>query len=518
MTSLPYHDIKWGEWPFPKDRVVTLHWVQSPFMDPTSHQWRTKAVFLDGSNLVDIEVSWGALPLLRCGHNYRDGLLLRNVGSTPKVINLRHEPLVSNEEAGPAIPRSLLSLQTRTNLAERCWVFSSDGQKVVIPVVEGIRALVAPTRYLALHCLEPAFLNEAVRRYRLDGDRLLIEFSDEIPLSLINNGMVLHLARLLLQPDFRSAWDAVYFCMRQSGSARSSSSKVDLPMPKLTRMVVLGYISSNTLLVREILQAEAAFLPLTKIVWLHPRLEKEGEVLTSKWRRVRVPEQRLEMDRFAAASGGAPLRLDALPVLGGKQNIKIHRIITPSRTRKWWKQIAGPRLKFAFSLGDVGTGVKRPSADIVLERPVPDAWPTPQPEDGLGDFLSALRWLRNLFDGPISVSVVDCPGNTAFFRIEDRKRKVANVRLFWPTGQNVTILEFGRPDFHSISTLIFKGDINEDGLQELCRDELSPNGSWNRKALSDELGDGCFYLLRHGQRLDDQWARLILTRAKEVAG
>ncbi len=169
-------------------------------------------------------------------------------------------------------------------------------------------------------------------------------------------------------------------------------------------------------------------------------------------------------------------------------------------------------------MGDVGAGVKHPSADIVLERSTPDTWPTPQPEDGLEDFLSALRWLRKLFNGPMSVSAVDCPGNTAFFWIEDRKRKVANARLFWPTGQSVTILEFGRPDFHPISTLIFKGDINEDRLQELYRDVLSPNGSWNRKALSGELGDECFYLLRHGQRLDDQWARLLLTRAKEVAG
>ena len=106
--------------------------------------------------------------------------------------------------------------------------FLRDGQKVVIPVVEGIRALVAPTRYLALHCLDPAFLSEAVWRYSLDGDRLLIQFSDEIPLSLLTNGMVLHLTRLLLQPDFRSAWDALYFSLRQPGSARSS-----YPQPRL---------------------------------------------------------------------------------------------------------------------------------------------------------------------------------------------------------------------------------------------------------------------------------------------
>ena len=109
-------------------------------MEPVSRQWKTNAVFLDGSDLVDVEVPWGALPLLRCSYNYRDGLALRNTASVSKVVDLRHEPSVSIEEAGSAIPRALLSLQTRINLAEKCWVFSSaNGQQVVIPMVEGIR-------------------------------------------------------------------------------------------------------------------------------------------------------------------------------------------------------------------------------------------------------------------------------------------------------------------------------------------------------------------------------------------
>lgn len=484
-------------------------------MEPVSRQWKTNAVFLDGSDLVDVEVPWGALPLLRCSYNYRDGLALRNTASVSKVVDLRHEPSVSIEEAGSAIPRALLSLQTRINLAEKCWVFSSaNGQQVVIPMVEGIRMLVAPTRYLALHSLDPTFLGEAVRNYSLDGDKLSIEFTDEIPLSVLTEGMVLHLARLLLQSDFRAAWDAIYFSLRQPEAARSSSPKVDLPMPKLMRMVIQGQAAGNKLLVREIVRPEPTFLPLMEIIWSHPRLEKEGEIIESKWRRVRVPDKELELDRTAAASSGAPLHLDVLPILGGSQQIKIHRIVTSERTRKRWRQLAGPKLDFTLSLGDVGAGVKCPAADIVLEKSMADTWSTPRSEDGLNDFFSALRWLQKLYNGLVSVSVIDCPGNTAFSRIDNRKRKLAIARLICPTGQSVTIVEFGRPDYHPISTLIIKGDFKDDCLCELFQNALLPNGSWNRKALSDELGD--HYLLRHGQRLADQWARLLLTRAEEV--
>jgi hypothetical protein len=63
--------------------------------------------------------------------------------------------------------------------------------------------------------------------------------------------------------------------------------------------------------------------------------------------------------------------------------------------------------------------------------------------------------------------VIDCPDGSAFFRIDDRKRKVANARLIWPTGQSVTIVEFGRPDSHPISTLLLKGDLTDHGTGRL---------------------------------------------------
>jgi hypothetical protein len=518
MTSLVRHVIKWGDWPFPKDRVVTLHWIKSPFMEPVSRQWRTNAVFLNGSELKDVEVPWGAFPLLRCGHNYRDGLPLQNTTSASKIIDLRHEPTASIEEAGSVIPPYLLSLQTRKNLAEKCWVFSSaNGQQMIIPIVEGIRTLIAPTRFLALHCLDPVFLGEVVRNYSLNGEKFSIEFTDEIPLSALTDGMVVHLVRLLLQPDYRAAWDAIYFSLRKPGVARSSFPKVNLPMPKLKRIVVRGRTAGDTFLVREIVRPEFPFLPLAEIIWSHLRLEKEGETRESKWRRVRVPDKELEMDRSAAASDGTPLRLNTFPSFGS-QYIKIHRFAASERTRTRWKQIAGPKLGFALSLGDVGAGVQCPAADIVLEQPMPGTCSTPQLEDGLDDFISALRWLQKLYNGLVSVSVIDCPSDIAFFRIDDRKRKVANAHLIWPTGQSVTIVEFGRPDSHPISTLIFKEGLKDDRLYIFFQCALLSNGSWNRKALSDELGDGNFYLLRHGQRLPDHWARLLLTRAEEVSG
>ncbi|HUW65271.1 MAG TPA: hypothetical protein VMW83_11390 [Spirochaetia bacterium] len=515
---MSYHVIKWKQWPFPKGRAVTLHWVQSPFMEPASRQWRTNAVFLDGQNLVNVEVPWGALPFLRCGHVYRDGSPLPNRVSDHNIIDLRHGPSIITEEAGSVISRSLLYLGTRANLAEKCWLFSiTNGQRVIIPVIEGIRTLIAPTRYLALRCLEPAFLKEIVRYHRMDRDKLWIRFSEEIPLRLLTKGMVLQLGRLLLLPDFRSAWDAIYYGLQQPTTARSSfPPKVDVPMPKVVRMVVRGHFIGDTFLVREIVQAETTCLTISTILWSHPRLEKEGDVVQSKWRRVRAPRRQLEIDRFSAASGNASFHVDAISALGEWQRITIHRVPMSLQTRKRWRQIAGPSLTFSVSVADVGPGVKRSSIDIALHSSEPGTWPTTNPEDGLDEFFSMLRYLRKKFNGSIDVIVMDFPGSTPFSRIDDRKRKMVKLNLFWITGKNVTILEFGCPDFHHISTLIHRGDGKDKCTNELFSNVLSANGSWNRQALLYEFGDEGFYLLRHSRRSEDRWAALLLGRADEV--
>ena len=58
-------------------------------------------------------------------------------------------------EAGQVISREWYPLRTRPNLAEFCWVFYRGGKRVIVPELEGIRALLAPVRFLALRCGGP---------------------------------------------------------------------------------------------------------------------------------------------------------------------------------------------------------------------------------------------------------------------------------------------------------------------------------------------------------------------------
>ncbi len=52
---------------------------------------------------------------------------------------------------------------------------------MIVPTLEGIRALVAPVRFLVLGCLEPSFLHIIVRKCQINGDALGVEFSEDDP-------------------------------------------------------------------------------------------------------------------------------------------------------------------------------------------------------------------------------------------------------------------------------------------------------------------------------------------------
>ena len=209
---MPLRRICWSPWPFAPNQVVTLYWIRSPQRDPVSGQWMTTAVFQDEYRILhEVSVPWGFLPWLKLGQSYRNGIPLADSsrGHTAALDVLdRWDARVL--EAGQIIPRAGYLLQIRLNLAEPCWAFFRGAQTRVILQVEGIPALVAPTRFLALGCMEPSFLDTIVRHSQIERDTFYIQFSADVPIRLLTRAFVLQVAYLLLDPSLGRCWDALY--------------------------------------------------------------------------------------------------------------------------------------------------------------------------------------------------------------------------------------------------------------------------------------------------------------------
>ena len=513
---MPIRRIRWSPWPFTPNQAVTLYWIRSPKPDPVSHQWMTTAVFQDKArNVHDVPVPWGFLPWLKLGNLYRNGI---SVGDLSQGNKIKLDGLdrwdVQIAEAGQIIPREGYPLRTWLNLAESCWVFSRGVQTVVIPQFEGIRALVAPTRFLALGCLQPSFLDTIVRDYHIKGDTLYIEFSADVPVRLLTRAVVLQLAYLLLDPSLRRCWDAIY-----PYRLRADQGHIQCPPPDVRSLVVRGQpMPKDTLLVYEILQAKLHPLPVNQVLWRHPHSEPEPEwdEATVRWRRVDTAGKDLALDNRVAATGAGSILVDGTGAIRDTRRIQVRRWGLESRKTRNWRVLTKDRQEFKVSGADVGTGAKRPPVDVALDIPQGDLLETER-EDGLEDFLAATRWMRQAFESYVSINVLDSPGDQGFWAVDGKPRRVATVHMVLPSGLEATVLEFARPDEYPISTLIVADILDQDEVKTLLPSLLSREGGWNCSALDQKWGSH-YHLLRHLPRPPQRWAALLTDWARIMCG
>lgn len=322
---MPLRRIRWSPWPFATNQVVTLYWIRSPQYDQVSHQWMTTAVFQDDARRFhDVRVPWGFLPWLKIGISYRNGIPVDDLSQGRKFkLDDLDQWDVQIAEAGQVISREWYPLRTRSNLAEYCWAFYRGAKRVIVSELEGIRALVTPARFLALGCLEPSFLDTIVRNYQINGDALYVQFSGDVPVRLLTRAFVLRVAYLLLDTSLRGCWDALY-----PYQLRSNPGRIQCPAPELRSLVVRGQtMSTDTLLVYEILQATLHPLPIKQILWQHPHSEpnSEKDEVDGRWRRVDTVGKDLVLDKRDAATGAVAILADGTGVIRDARGVQIRR-------------------------------------------------------------------------------------------------------------------------------------------------------------------------------------------------
>ncbi|SMC05326.1 hypothetical protein SAMN00768000_2161 [Sulfobacillus thermosulfidooxidans DSM 9293] len=513
---MPTRRIHWSPWPFAPNQVVTLYWIRSPQRDPVSGQWMTTAVFQDDAQrLHEVSVPWGFLPWLKLGRLYRNGVPVRDASQGCLIaIDDLDQWDVQIAEAGQVIPRTGYPLRTAMNLAEFCWVYSRGARTVVVPQFEAVRSVVAPTRFLALGCLQPSFLDTIVRDYDIKGDILYMEFSKDMPVRLLTRATVLQLAHLLLDPSLRRCWDALYPYQR-----RIDSGRMACPPPDVRNLVVRGQpMLAATLLVYEVLEAKLYPLPVHQVLWRHPQSELEPEWNETKirWHRVDAAGKDLALDKRVAATGSGSILVDGMGAIRDTHRIQVRRWAVESRRTRNWRVLTKERTEFRVSGADVGSGAKRQSVDVTLESPQGELLQRDS-DDGLNDFWPAIQWMKQDAQGYVAVHVFDSLGEQGFWTVDGKPRRVAMVRVVLPSGDEATILEFARPDKYPISTLIVANILDQDEIKTLLPSLLFREGGWNGSALDRQWGSH-YHLLRHLSRPPRRWAALLTDWARIMWG
>lgn len=214
------------------------------------------------------------------------------------------------------------------------------------------------------------------------------------------------------------------------------------------------------------------------------------------------------LDKRVAATSGGSILVDGTGAIREIRGIQIRRWGIESHKTRNWRVLTKERKEFKVSGADVGSGAKRPAVDVALDSPK-EALPQADVEEGLNDFLAAIQWMKQSFEGYVSVDIFDRLGEQGFWVDDGKPRRVAVVHVVLPSGHKATVLEFARPDEYPISTLIVADIFAEVKIKTLLPSLLFREGGWNCSALDQKWGSD-YHLLRHLSRPPQRWASLLL--------
>ncbi|HMZ81572.1 MAG TPA: hypothetical protein PLL06_17870, partial [Acidobacteriota bacterium] len=157
--------------------------------------------------------------------------------------------------------------------------------------------------------------------------------------------------------------------------------------------------------------------------------------------------------------------------------------------------------------------------------PLPAVPITLEPEDGLAGFCEAIQVLQA--ENPevvLTWQAREIPTGSAFGSVNGRSRKYVVVTLVRKGGSRCCLLEIGRPDDFSISTLLFAeappmvSANPEMVIAGLVNEGLHAQGGWNRaevEALEQRSGIKIGWV-RHYDHPSSQWAQRLWRKVLEL--
>ena len=399
-----------------------------------------------------------------------------------------------------------------------------------------------PNKTLAFGLLEPNYFERVITRNEIIDRKIFLDFSQDIAKKVLSKPFAFCVARLLHDSSFRSAWDRVY----RDRLSQASQVNWNTSIPLMTTLPsfsstwhVRGLLTAQILWIQQILEvAPARSLPFSELEFTHPRLKKREYVAKPAAKRQRKPktveENLIEIEASPPTTSKPDRNLPRLrrPIIE-KQKLKITQTGASSITitkptvdvsNGVDNQDLEPLLKSQIvNVADAGVGGQNPPAEFALRSPMDIFIAT---GDGLDEFAEAIRFLdERHWDISVTWEVRELAKETPFAKIVDRVRKFAVVKLESSGLRSSWILEFGRPDIFSISTLIFSLSTqnvkaqHEDILDTVLTQALLPQGGWQPSVfekLKGEIGGFAFALTKHTSNSTEDWGERLYRKAKEI--
>lgn len=512
--------LKLNPWTFGKGERARLHWLCSPRREANGN-WTVRAAFMpeDGSQFKILEYPWGTLPALIIGFDYVDGVPEKQA---PDAIGRRiWIPDVKSGEINQAfdIDRQVFDFRNAKELGiEKVWRFYARGELFFVPCLEIIRAFLTPSKTLANLLLRPDGLESLIDDEKIEGDKITLKLSKEMPRNLVSNQNVAHLVWLLHNANAKRCWHSVFHNVFAEAIGAAPYNLADAMSNWLTITVEPPDIGSCALSVNAIRRQETHVItrinsfsltdfPFRTVCYTHPSIKD-----------VKTIAPRKDKPRFVRRDGGENFELDldrsaAKPdshqPLAEVFATTIEFRSSPRFVRIAQGEIAVPK-KNSDSVSGIGGGgkVKVKETDETVSTDEPVRGGTVQPIEfgglemtkdsdvsGLKDFFQAVAEVqRQCQDFILDSTIVDVPGDKTFCLADNRKRTCAIVEVSRFDCSPCYIFEFSRPDDWSISTLFARFETDGSNPNEIKHNALevilnavNANGHWKRDKFPQDF-------------------------------
>ncbi|WP_226530352.1 Tn7-like element transposition protein TnsE [Metabacillus niabensis] len=502
--------VKLDNWPFKNGEKAQLVWLSSPF-------WQSKkimiyAYFKAKGKTERVLADWGTLPALAIQHYYMNGDIRKSIApAEAKEVEMTIYPnTVSYFEKEWSIYGTLDKDMSRS------FIVSSNNKNYVLPLIEVVRSILAPNRFLLYRLFETnSFPQYFIEQY--EANKIHLDFSSLYHRKYTKDNFLYQLVWLLSNQDLRRVFENVAYTFINTGIV-----KFDWLFTKPITIKAIVKLSSNGGTILRITNVKNKQIPYSEISFSHPEIiqtEKSGEAKkytlhSQNSNGSQQNELALDEDVEGTTDNFDLIEMDnqvheyvKLPkVTKIRRNSNKQRNFENENTKRYFIDDQGRRSTSDVGGSKVAKGLENKSLYDI------------QVQGELGEFIKVLKVLENYSEvqsiNVIQGSLKEFSDIKRFVYLSDgvteRKYVIAEIKLF--PNKKVSVIEVERED-RALSTLICF--INNQQNKSYCYHQIlngliDSHRTWDKEGL--HFNKINFLTLRHGKKDFRHRAKAIIRK------
>ncbi|EMA6344098.1 Tn7-like element transposition protein TnsE [Bacillus cytotoxicus] len=505
------------------NKLVTLTWLGD--VNLKNNQWFIRAAFEYNSQIEMLEFPIAAIPLLKIGAKYQDGICLdtqrKGIIYDVKIPNLDQYRVVSALDACKKFSYYLHA--NKELMHQLTFEFSVEGKTYYLPQTEFVRAVFVTNKIMANAMIRPNGLELLVNRAELNGNTASIDLVDEIPNGIARDkDFIRYFTWLYFNMDLKASFESIYTNLYEKlRDQQELKLEVNLPANSDVFIRFRGIEKANGYLILEWLGSDMAEPPFTDIQVKHKAFKKQ--VAASGKRKYRKSIQDTgekvlneNANNRSKQDANQPVTDVSSTQLQFKRAPKVHKIYGSEQQVNQGDMY--------ISNDGKGGGIK--SEQVVgLDESIYGGHIQPIEfkslevtsdirGQGLEKFIKMIQLLaKNTARYEVSMNFLYLPlGRKFSFIGEGCRRIVCIARVLNKSSNRITyILEVATPDNKSLSTLlVYKYQDDEKEIKVLLKKLVFQGGSWSKDILLNIECDK----VKHTNITPIDWKNKIIAKLK----